>query len=1831
MLRRALNFRRGLLVAFFCLLKPAHASTTISNTATVNYIDPASQAQSLDSNTVQSTVLPNPTPATISFLRYTTPSGDETLRADGTQCYNGSSYDPAPAPTTLGGGSIDTSSALPFSASSAIRAGEPVFLKVNDLNRNKDPLLRESVMIVVTTQSGDQERLKLNETDIDTGVFVGAINSQRTPPSATAFDCSLSLNVGDKLSVDYVDADFPTDTADANVLIDPYGVVFNSTTGAPIDGVVVSIVHAGSGLPASVFDDDGVTPYPSVITTGGSVTAGSNTYMMPAGSFRFPLMPAGQYRLVISGLPSSSSWPTSIPLGTLDDLTNPATLLPFSLLTGYDGSAFNLVDGPPLNIDIPVDVAGDTDLLLSKSVSKSEASYGDFLRYEIIFKNISAAQADGVVVVDTLPVGLKYKTNSLRIEGLKSSNLTVSGDGRTLNITLGDVPATSQRTISYVTEVSAGANIGPAINYAQATRTNGAPSNVAEATVILREAFFASHATLIGRVLNVPHCDVDMRDTKAVKGVPKVRVLMEDGTYAATDEEGRFHFEKVTPGTHVVQIDQSSIPNGMELAACDKNTRFAGRANSQFVDVAGGTLWRTDFYLKKREIPKGAIDLKFSGRIGLVEGSLLPEALYVVDVAALKDTKNVKIGMSLPQDFSYLPLSALWKDQPVDLELEGTKVVFKIPTLSEGERGVLTFRALPQGDELLLPDSCLKETYVANLDARYEVAGYAGQAIIYTQTPSCGQEEPKVTEGRLNLPAPKGVVEEDQVLSDIEVSGAGRNWVKDQVPGVAILFPETTYNPRAPSSRIVIKHGKNQTVDLRVNGEAVSQLLFERVHSNADKSVNASEWRGVPLKEGDNVIEAGIIAADGSVVQLLKRTIHYSNIPERIVYVPEKSRLKANGIDKPRIAIRVLDRAGKPVRKGIRGSFTLNNPYVPAQFEDYAKRRQLSALDRFEPEYFVETDDGVAYIDLAPTNEAGEVKVKLYLDERRTIDIATWLEPAVEDWVVVGFAEGTAGYETLKGNMTGVKGADKNKELNIDDQYKLYAKGRVSGQWIATVAYDSAKTKDAKNSDFKNIVNPNEFYTLYGDNTTQRNDAPSSDKLYLKLERSRFYALFGDYDAGLNETELARYNRSYTGVKSEYSGEFLGFKIFGTQQDSFFYKDEMQAQSIALNYRLTKGNILVNSEKIRLVVRDRFRSDVIVKDQLLSRHIDYSIDYRAGTINFKRTVDAFVDMNPQFIVAEYETMGVATRDYSYGGRVEGKALEDKVKVGFTHIEEDEGLTSSNLQGVDVKVKLAEQTEVKLEAAQSAIQPGGPQVKGEAYRAEVDHRSTAFDANAYVKETGQDFGIGQQAASESGSFKTGAKTSIHATKNLNVNSAYDHQRQTSSNQTQDVMRTDLEYLHKSGSLSLGGQRIQEQRASGDVEANQATAKATQRLFDEKLELQGGIEQNIGSDQSVDYPNRYILQAGYKLTDKVRLIAAQEYADGKQYDASTTRVGFESTPWSGAKLGSTLNQSVSEYGPRTFSTMGLSQSLPIGKSWTFDASVDATKTLKEQGGVVPVNPSQPLTSGGFLGNGGYTEDYIATTAGVTYRAEPWTWNFRVENRMGEVEDRVGAVTNIIHELSKGVVLGTSHQYYRSDFEGGANGQLLQGDFSLAYRPLDSRWTLLDRVKYRYEVVDNAESLPIFGQTTLQGVDNAVSAAIVNNLNINRLSKLRKNQFSIYYGTKMVWDQYDGDRYQSHIDLYGLEVRQDLGEKWDIGLQGSLLSSWSASNMKYSYGPSVGWTPVLNSWMSVGYNFRGFYDRDFDAARYTGQGVYLKLRIKFDEKTLGLKKGGEGEAKK
>jgi len=66
-------------------------------------------------------------------------------------------------------------------------------------------------------------------------------------------------------------------------------------------------------------------------------------------------------------------------------------------------------------------------------------------------------------------------------------------------------------------------------------------------------------------------------------------------------------------------------------------------------------------------------------------------------------------------------------------------------------------------------------------------------------------------------------------------------------------------------------------------------------------------------------------------------------------------------------------------------------------------------------------------------------------------------------------------------------------------------------------------------------------------------------------------------------------------------------------------------------------------------------------------------------------------------------------------------------------------------------------------------------------------------------------------------------------------------------------------------------------------------------------------------------------------------------------------------------------------------------------------------------------------------------------------------------------------------------------------------------------------------------------------------------------------------------------------------------------------SVLGSPQGSTKQYAVGAEAGYLVGQNVWVSMGYNFSGFYDKDLSGSDYTRKGVYLRLRMKFDEKGI------------
>ena len=70
-------------------------------------------------------------------------------------------------------------------------------------------------------------------------------------------------------------------------------------------------------------------------------------------------------------------------------------------------------------------------------------------------------------------------------------------------------------------------------------------------------------------------------------------------------------------------------------------------------------------------------------------------------------------------------------------------------------------------------------------------------------------------------------------------------------------------------------------------------------------------------------------------------------------------------------------------------------------------------------------------------------------------------------------------------------------------------------------------------------------------------------------------------------------------------------------------------------------------------MRDRFRPEIIVSRQTLVRFIDFDLDPLSGTITFAEPdLRRDEELNPQFIIVEYETDGLGQGQMNAGFRAD---------------------------------------------------------------------------------------------------------------------------------------------------------------------------------------------------------------------------------------------------------------------------------------------------------------------------------------------------------------------------------------------------------------------------------------------------------------------------------------------------------------------------------------------------------------------------------------------------
>src|SRR5690606_30879432 len=369
------------------------------------------------------------------------------------------------------------------------------------------------------------------------------------------------------------------------------------------------------------------------------------------------------------------------------------------------------------------------------------------------------------------------------------------------------------------------------------------------------------------------------------------------------------------------------------------------------------------------------------------------------------------------------------------------------------------------------------------------------------------------------------------------------------------------------------------------------------------------------------------------------------------------------------------------------------------------------------------------------------------------------------------------------------------------------------------------------------------------------------------------------------------------------------------------------------------------------------------------------------------------------------------------------------------------------------------------------------------------------------------GLGQQSGHQSGMFKTGVQGQFRMGPRFSLHGELYREENLQSGAVRDAAKAQVEYRQDQWSARGGLQWAHDEAAGGEVaESQQVMLGVTRRLLDDRLELGVQADFSLGNkNESVDFPTRVQVNAAYKVNDALRLMAVQEYTDGKDRDTSTTRIGFEARPWKDATLTSTLNQSqVSEYGPRTFALMGLNQRFVVDEHWSFDVAVDSSHAFNESGDApLVVDPSQPIQAGGIRDGGALTEDFVALSAGTSYRSELWMWNLRTEARQSDDNDRLGFTTAFMRQVRDGVAMSASAQAFSQRNADGSTGILANAQLSWAWRPLGSKWSMLDKLEFRLDELQAGTGEGIIGQSTLAARGDARSARFINNFVLNYAS--------------------------------------------------------------------------------------------------------------------------------
>jgi len=331
---------------------------------------------------------------------------------------------------------------------------------------------------------------------------------------------------------------------------------------------------------------------------------------------------------------------------------------------------------------------------------------------------------------------------------------------------------------------------------------------------------------------------------------------------------------------------------------------------------------------------------------------------------------------------------------------------------------------------------------------------------------------------------------------------------------------------------------------------------------------------------------------------------------------------------------------------------------------------------------------------------------------------------------LVGLANVTVGKNNVSGNVEALGEDDHfDGDVWVDGRVAFYLKGKIKGKYLITAQLDTTedeisnlgnRLEEEDPTEVFRRLDPDEFYAVYGDDSTTIDDTDSQGAFYLRVDWDKSSALWGNYNTNLSGTEFAQYNRSLYGAKIEHRnvkttkfGENQHeVQVFASEAQTASAQNEFLATGGSL-YFLRNTDVVQGSEQVRVEVRRR-DTEQVVESIVLEHGRDFDIDYFQGRIILTRPLtqvevgsgpsiirDTALEGNDVFLLVDYEFRpdAFSADDITTGGRARAW-LNDYIAIGGTYVTEERDGTDYELKGTDLTLRAGKGTYLRFEYAES---------------------------------------------------------------------------------------------------------------------------------------------------------------------------------------------------------------------------------------------------------------------------------------------------------------------------------------------------------------------------------------------------------------------------------------------------------------------------------------------------------------------------------------------------